>query len=179
MIRSVAALAFVAALLAPAAALAADPAVVSGTVTRAGTPVVGVNVVIMVTGQDMPVRATTDDTGTFRAELEAVVGDEVTMSVTLPTETTELGDGCHRDDAVGGQAAITLETLNPEPVSLQVAAQVGVIVCAETARPVTPPSSDAAPVPTRTGTPGGGLIPVLLGLAGVMGAALTLVRRRA
>ena len=57
--------ALVALLAMPAVALAADPVTVTGTVVRDGAPVVGVEVVVSVTGTDVIASTATDEQGAF------------------------------------------------------------------------------------------------------------------
>ncbi|MEI7743974.1 MAG: hypothetical protein WCK58_09525, partial [Chloroflexota bacterium] len=68
----------VALLVAPSAALAADPVTVSGSVVRDGAPVAGIEVTISVAGSYANFFATTDDDGAFSADIEATAGDVIT-----------------------------------------------------------------------------------------------------
>src|SRR4051794_11532680 len=79
------AVALVSLLAVPAAALAADPVTVSGTVVRGGTPVNAAQVVVHVTGSDQLAATTTDEQGAFSVTVDAEVGAEVQIDVTGQT----------------------------------------------------------------------------------------------
>ena len=177
-------IALLALLALPTAALAADPVTVSGTVTRDGTPVAGVEVVATVDASDLVQSAITGDDGTFSFAIDAVVGSQVVLRATGPTSTTGPDkDGCIHHETPIGSATLTLETLTPEPIVVPLDKTITSEVCSATGRPavtarppVTPPSTDGVS-PGRTQAPGDGTTLAVLAVLGIL-AVVSLVTRR-
>jgi hypothetical protein len=171
-------IALLALLALPAAAFAADPVTLSGTVTRDGTPVAGVEVAVTVDASDLILSATTGADGTFSLVIDAAVGSQVVLHATGPTTTTGPDkDGCVHHETPIGSTTLTLETLTPDPVALPLDKVIKSVVCSATGRPdVTPPSTDgvtgAAPQ-----APGNGAGLAVLGVLGVLAGVSLLTRR--
>jgi hypothetical protein len=162
----------------PAAALAADPVTVSGTVVHGGAPVTGVQVVVSVTGSDQIVAATTDENGAFSVQVDAGVGAEVRIDATGQTSRSNPdAKNCVHVETPTGTLTITVEALPLDPVEVAMDDVLTGTVCGPTDAPhVTPPSTDAAtPGPGRSS--GAGLLILLGGLALVAGGTLALARR--
>lgn len=181
-------IALVSGLALPVVALAADQATLSGTVTRDGTPVGGVEVAVTVDGSDLVLSVTSAADGTFELVVDAVIGSEVAFHATGPTASTGPDqDGCVHSETPTGSATLTLETLAPEPISLVLDQVISSTVCRATARPDPTPkavrtSRTARPdrtlpptdtTSTRPRTPGdGGGLAVLAALATLAGVSL-------
>lgn len=177
--------ALVVALLVPSAVLAAEPVPVTGTVVRDGQPVVGVEVVVTVTGSDIIAPATTDEAGAFGVDIEAGVGSELRIFATGRTTRTGPDQrGCVRSETPIGELTTVIEALPPAPLTVELDTVLSSEVCSATGTPsdatprVTPPSTDGL----RAGSPGsaGNGLALVLGLLALAGAgSLLAVRRRA
>lgn len=168
----------------PATALAADPVTVTGTVVRDGAPVVGVEVVVSVTGTDVIASTATDELGAFSVEVEAEVGSELQVFATGQTSRTGPDNaGCVRTETPIGDTTAVIEALPPTPITVELDTVLTSTACTPTGTPgtpgVTPPSTDGR-IPGRpSGGVRGGLLVVLGLLALAGGGSLALVRRRA
>jgi hypothetical protein len=172
-------IALLALLALPATTLAADPVTVSGTVTRDGTPVGGVEVVATVDASDLVLSTSTGTDGTFSFVIDAGVGSQVVLRATGPTSTTGPdNDGCVHHETPIGSVTLTLETLTPEPVALALDKVITSTVCSATGKPeVTPPSTDGV-MPTRPQAPGDGTTLAVLTVLGILAGVLLMTRRR-
>ena len=182
------ALAGLVAIVVPAVLLAADPAVVAGTVSVVdGSPAPGVEVLVVVAGTDTARSTTTDADGAYAVQVEAAVGDVLEIRATGPTQTGEPDeDGCVTSRTPTGRVSLTIEALPLEPVPVVLDGTIESRVCAATAAPDAPhrtPRPD--PTPPATDGPGGGSSRdgnVLLALGAMLvsaGGALFVVRGRA
>jgi hypothetical protein len=175
--------ALVALMAVPAVTLAAEPLTVTGSVVRDGAPVVGVEVVVSISGSDVIGSTATDEQGRFSVEVEASVGDVVAVFATGQTSRTGPDrQGCVRTETPVGETSAVIESLPPAPVTVELETVLTSTVCTATATPgrpgVTPPSTDGPMEARRSPAPGGGLL-VVLGLLALMGgASLALARRR-
>jgi hypothetical protein len=149
------------------AAMAADPLVVSGTVTRDGSPVTGAAVTVLVAGSDMVVAATTDDAGAWSATIDAVSGDTLEIGATTSTSTPD-GAGCITTEVASGHVTVMVDAL-PASVEVVLGSARSSTVCAATATPgpaITPPATDSAGSAPAQGSPAGlPLVLVALGAA--------------
>ena len=172
----------VALLVAPSAALAADPVTVSGSVVRDGAPVAGIEVTISVAGSYTNFFATTDDDGAFSADIEATAGDVITfMSSGDTTQATPDANGCVAFEMPWGRVVVTLDEQPPAPIRIDMDQVVKGAVCGETASPVvTPPATDAPPVAHRDAAAAGSGLLLEIGVLALAGAlSLSVIRRRA
>ncbi len=172
-----------AALLAvPAGALGADSATVTGSVVRDGQPAAGASVVVSVTGTDIVVATAADEAGAFSVDLEAGVGDELTVVATGQTvRTGPDAKGCVRSETPTGRVTTTIEAPAPSPIEVAMDQVITSTVCSATATPrptprVTPPATDASG--TLPGATGAGLLLVLGILALTAAGTLALAPRR-
>jgi len=174
------AIALLAALLAaPTGVLAAGPVTVTGTVVRDGLPVTGASVTVSVVGGDLVASATTDETGAFTADIEALAGDQVSVSAKGQTFQSEPdARGCVHFETPTGSLAATLDTLPPGPLEVTLDQLVTSTVCGTTATPrVTPPATDAIAAPRPGSASRGGLL-LALGVLALAGTASLLVASR-
>jgi hypothetical protein len=169
---------------APAGALAADSVTVTGTVVRDGQPVIGVEVVVSVTGSDMIASTATDEHGAFALDVEAGIGSELQVFATGQTSRSDPdAQGCVRTETPIGHLTATIEALPPAPLTVPLDTVITAKVCTATGTPgptprVTPPSTDLDASRPAGGSSAGLLI--VLGLLAITGgASLTLARRRA
>jgi hypothetical protein len=172
-------IALVSLLALPASAFAVDPVTLSGTVTRDGLPVAGVEVAVTMDASDLILSTTSGADGSYSLVVEAAIGSQVLLRATGPTATSDPGeDGCVRRETPIGSTTLTLETLTPDPVVIALDQVISGIVCSATGRPdVTPPPTDGD-TPAGTQTPGGGPgLLVLAVLAVVVGVVLATGRR--
>jgi hypothetical protein len=158
----------------PAVALAADPVRVPGAVTGAdGSPVAGVEVLVMVRGSDTAQSTTTDDAGSFELAVAAGVGDTLEIRATGATVRTGPDqDGCTTSTTPTGRATVTIEALPLDPVAVVMDAAIVDRVCPATATPAQPtrrPHARPTPPPTdAVGGPvveDGGWVAIVAGLA--------------
>jgi hypothetical protein len=175
----VVALAVLALLAAPAAALAADPVAVSGTVVHDGAPAIGVQVVVSVTGGDEVAAATTDEQGAFSVDVEADAGAQVRIDVTGQTSRSDPdARNCVHIETPSGSLTFSIEALPPAAVEVAMDDVLTGTECGPTPSVrITPPSTDATS--RRVGSSSGtGLLLVLGALSLVAGATLALSARR-
>jgi hypothetical protein len=167
----------IAALALPVAAFAGDPVTLSGTVTRDGSPVAGVEVAVTVDASDLILSATTATDGTLSLVIDAAVGSQVVLRATGPTTTVGPGkDGCVRHETPIGSLTLTLETLTPDPVALPLDKVITSVVCSATGRPhVTAPATDSA-LPAGPQGPGDGAALAVFAMLGLL-AGVSLVSR--
>jgi hypothetical protein len=154
----------VAACLAPAA-LAADPLVVAGTVSRDGAPVAGASVTVLVDGTDTVMPATSDGTGAWQVTVDAASGDTLSIGAGTSTSATDAA-GCVRTETATGRMSVAVDAL-PASVDVVLDTVRTATVCAATATPdsaITPPPTDAAMAGGRRGGDASALL-ALLGLA--------------
>jgi hypothetical protein len=164
--------------LVPAAALAADPVTISGTVVRDGSPVTGVQVVVSVTGSDQIVAATTDEQGAFSVQVDAVPGSDVRIEATGQTSRSDPDSAnCVHLETPSGTLTFTIQALPVDPVVVTMDQVITGLVCGPTPTPrVTPPSTDVASPPAGHAAETGLL--VALGVMSLMiGASLSFARR--
>ena len=124
--------------------LAADPLVVSGTVSLDGAPVTGVAVTVMVVGSDTVMPATSDASGAWSVAIDALPGDTLQVDAVSSTSSAD-PSGCVRTDTVSGRVTVAVDAL-PASVDLTLAGH-STNVCMATGTPtavVTPPATDTA-----------------------------------
>jgi hypothetical protein len=186
---TIALVALVALLALPRAALGASPQTVSGTVTRDGLPVAGVEVAVTVTGSDQIASTTTDATGAFSLQVDAVTGSVISVSATGATVSTSPDpEGCIVSETPIGRMTVTVTPLPIEPLAVVLDQVIGGRVCTATGTPgpvatprvevVTPPATDGSGPSGRTGSGSGWEIAVAA-LALVAAGSLAIARRRA
>lgn len=143
--------------LMPASSLAADSPTVSGTVTRDGAPATGVDVGVLVTGNDMVWHTTTDANGAWSLTADIAVGQLLQITAVSPTtQTSPDKDGCVAYTAASGSAKVAVEAVPVAPVTIALDQPITSRVCSATATPrsvPTPPATDAG-APTSTGGSG-------------------------
>jgi hypothetical protein len=166
----------------PGSAFGADAVTLAGSVVLDGQPAAGASVVVSVVGTDIAVATATDEEGAFSVDLEAGVGDQLTVVATGQTvRTGPDAKGCVRSETPTGRVTTTIETLPPDTVTVEMDKVISSTVCSATATPrptarVTPPATDAdGPGP---GAAGAGLLLVLGMLALTTGGSLALAPRR-
>jgi hypothetical protein len=161
-------------------AVAADPLVVSGTVSRDGTPVAGASVTVVVAGSDAVMPATTDKAGAWTVSIDAMPGDTLDIGAST-SSSTPAGDGCIRTRTASGHVSVAVDAL-PASVAVVLDNVRSSTVCAATASPgpvVTLPPTDAAGGAGARGSDTGVLGAVLVLLAGLaLATALPAGRRR-
>ncbi len=132
--------------------LGADPLVVSGTVSRDGSPMAGVAVTVMVVGSDTVMPATSDALGAWSVSIDALPGDTLQIDAVTSTSSTD-PQGCVRTDTLSGRVTVAVDVL---PASVDVAlAEHSTNVCTETGTPVvvvTPPATDTGAVAGARGS---------------------------
>jgi len=132
--------------------LAADPLVVSGTVSLDGAPVTGVAVTVMVVGSDTVMPATSDASGAWSVAIDALPGDTLQVDAVSSTSSAD-PSGCVRTDTVSGRVTVAVDAL-PASVDLTLAGH-STNVCMATGTPtavVTPPATDTAAGPGARGS---------------------------
>ncbi len=158
--------------------LAADPLVVSGTVSRDGTPVTGVAVTVMVVGSDAVMPATSDASGAWSVSIDALPGDTLQVDAVTSTSSTD-PKGCVRTDTLSGRVTMAVDAL---PASVDVAlAEHSTNVCTETGTPVvvvTPPATDTSGGPGARGSDTAVLLMVLAAVTAIAVAVRMPPRRR-
>jgi hypothetical protein len=180
--------------VAPAVALAADPVTLTGTVTRDGAPVAGVELVVTVVGQDEIVSGATDDDGAFAVDVDAGVGSEIEIFATGQTSRSDPDEkGCVSSETPVGRTTFTIDSLPPAPVEVVLDTVLTDTVCTATPTPeVTPPLTGKTPRPRQGATPpatdtvgerpsrgsGSGFLLVLAGLALAGAGSLATLRHR-
>lgn len=136
----------------PGSVLAADSSSVHGTVTQDGAPVAGIQVQVLVTGDDMVWTATTDATGAWAVNVPVTVGQTLNVSATGPTvQSSPDAKGCVDDVAMTGRAKVTVDALPPAAIAVSLDTKVSSSVCPATATPHVGPTLP----PTDAGGAGG------------------------
>jgi hypothetical protein len=147
--------------------LAADPLVVSGTVTMAGAPVPGVSVTVMVVGSDTAMPATSDASGAWSVAIDALPGDALQVDAVSSSSSTD-PSGCVRTDTLAGRVTVAVDAL-PASVEVVLTGR-STNVCTATGTPdavVTPPATDAAAGSGARGSDTGVLLAVLATVAAI------------
>ena len=121
----------------PAAAFAADPVTLSGTVTRDGTPVAGVEVAVTVDASDLILSATTRRRRLLqpRHRRGASVPRSSCTPRARPPPPARTRTGACATRRRSGSTTLTLETLTPDPVALPLDQVIKSVVCSATGRP--------------------------------------------
>ena len=190
-LRLIAAAALALVLLLPATALAASYDI-GGTVTdKGGAPVAGVEVAVLVQGNDQILSTTTDASGAWALTVDAEPGAVLEINATGPTVVSEPdAKGCVTRTTPSGQVNATIPAEGPvDAINVPLDTDIVATVCTpvktppntggstKTHRPaVTPPSTDTA---ARGDGPASSSALLVLGaLLGIIGGAFASGNRR-
>ncbi len=146
--------------LVPGSAFAAGGTTVSGTVTRDGAPASGVDVGVLVIGNDMVWHTTTDAKGAWAVVADIAVGQHLQITAVSPTTQSPPDEnGCVSYTAASGSASVTVDAVPLAPLTLALDHPINSRVCSATATPAvrrTAPVAQPTPPATDAGTPGSG-----------------------
>lgn len=172
------------AVLLPAAALAAEPVWISGTVTREGGPYNAAEVLVLVEGTDQVVSVLTDEAGAFGVEVEAAEGDVVSVQAVGATSRSGPDEhGCLHSETPVGRASLVLDVLPPPAVEVVLDTLMEDSICGTSGTPgpqlTLPPTDVTAGTPARDPAGIPALVPVLAILLAGLAAPRVLAGRSA
>jgi hypothetical protein len=182
-LRLIVAMAIALVLLLPVTALAATYDV-SGTVTdKAGAPVAGAEVTILVQGTDQILSTTSDATGAWALQLDVEAGAILEVNGTGPATSSEPdANDCITTTTLSGQLEVTVPAEGQvDPVALALDREISGTVCSATGTPdsdpgLTPPPTDT--IATGTSVAGNGPLLLLAGLGAFIATIISLTATR-